>query len=614
MKGLGEEYEAAMDQLPIEAQRELIKKVHISSQSRASSAGAVLMGMHILEYVGFPRYIDEILGEEHMTIEQLRFHWHNRAEGEEALTPSKGIVLSLLVADMIASPRNITPAYHFEDMAEQWCTGPLLGIEPSYLNDDRIGRAMSDIAVNPHNLQEVLYSLIFDTVKKEGIPLNKFIADTTTLQLDGAFNDAPKVVPGRGTDSFSQLILSLVIASGSKLPIGFNTLAGNTSDCSTLPDVYEKINKVADEGAVELLFDRIYPTPSNINYLKDHEDERMVYWVSPLKMGHSKKRVRELIDTAYREELWEPISYRSTKEINANVKPPLSAFEATWTLTEKIKPDLEPGQTRRPRGSITTIHTEVRAVFYRHEKKAKKEQEKRETKIQQLDKELQKFHTKLNKWNYRELDYCEKKLVSLLKSFGNLKNFLQYDFSQSDGIIDLTWSWDEASIEVEKKYDGIFALLTNYPQEKVDSDMLVTKYRSRDQVEVNFKDLRGILQLERILYRLPERIDAYIFLKVIAYFVLAFLRFFAQKEGVKTTEKKIQESMGDLLLVESTILPLGLNSYSIARDTELNQLLRKKFSLPDPEELIQVLSEAENAKAADRVFQWYEEWKKSTGT
>lgn len=47
------------------------------------------------------------------------------------------MILSLIVADMIACPRHITRTYKFQEMAERWQTGPLLGIEPSLLNDDR---------------------------------------------------------------------------------------------------------------------------------------------------------------------------------------------------------------------------------------------------------------------------------------------------------------------------------------------------------------------------------------------------------------------------------------------------------------------------------------------
>lgn len=66
--------------------------------------------------------------------------------------------------------------------------------------------------------------------------------------------------------------------------------------------------------------------------MKEHEHERMVYWVSPLKMGFSEKRVRE-----------------------------------------EIKPELEPGQKRRPRGSIKTVEIDVRCVFYCHEQNATQE-------------------------------------------------------------------------------------------------------------------------------------------------------------------------------------------------------------------------------------------------
>jgi transposase len=186
--------------------------------------------------------------------------------------------------------------------------------------------------------------------------------------------NAPKVVPGRGMDSFSQLIVSLVVASGSRLPpVGFSVLAGNTSDSTTLPGIYDTVNRIADEGAVEFLMNRIYPTPSNILFLKEHQDERMVYWVSPLKIGLSEKRVRELIDEAYSDGKWKLISYRSTKEINAKIEPPLTAFETTWTLKEEIKSELEPGQKRRPRGSVQIVEIEVRCVFYRHELNAEME-------------------------------------------------------------------------------------------------------------------------------------------------------------------------------------------------------------------------------------------------
>ncbi|KLU59779.1 hypothetical protein CEB3_c39130 [Peptococcaceae bacterium CEB3] len=152
---------------------------------------------------------------------------------------------------------------------------------------------------------------------------------------------------------------------------------------------------------------------------------------------------------------------------------------------------------------------------------------------------------KLNKRKYQELDYCKEKLAGVLKTFGNIQKFLICDLGQTDtGAIVLTWVWNEEALAQEEKYDGTFALLTNYPKEKVNMNRLVSKYRGRDQVEVDIKEMKGLLNLERILYQRPERIDTYVFLKVIALFVLTFLRSYTAREGVKTTERKLQESMG----------------------------------------------------------------------
>ena len=64
--------------------------------------------------------------------------------------------------------------------------------------------------------------------------------------------------------------------------------------------------------------------------------------------------------------------------------------------------------------------------------------------------------------------------------------------------------------------------------------------------------------------------------------------------------------MGDMLLVEGEILPLGVKTYAVARDTELNKLLRRTFDLPEPLELIKILSETAIQQIDTCVIRWYE--------
>jgi len=125
MNEIGAIIKSAQNLIPPEVQADLISQLGTSETLDASPAGAILMGMYVLEYVGFPRYVDELTGEEHTSIGQLREHNRNRLLGEKPMVPSTGIILSLMVADMIACPRDITRTYKIEEMAKQWYTGPL---------------------------------------------------------------------------------------------------------------------------------------------------------------------------------------------------------------------------------------------------------------------------------------------------------------------------------------------------------------------------------------------------------------------------------------------------------------------------------------------------------
>ena len=68
--------------------------------------------------------------------------------------------------------------------------------------------------------------------------------------------------------------------------------------------------------------------------------------------------------------------------------------------------------------------------------------------------------------------------------------------------------------------------------------------------------------------------------------------------------------MGNVLIVETPILPIGMKAYGIGRDTELNKLFREMFSLPDPVDLIKILIDTEKSKIDEYVQNWYESFKR----
>ncbi|MHB1407319.1 MAG: IS1634 family transposase [Desulfitobacteriaceae bacterium] len=594
-----------IQQLPKQAQTALLRELKLTD-ARHMPAGAVLVAMQLLTALGVLRQIDLVLGEEHTSIEYLK---QEMAAGRKQV-PSSGILIGLLVADILAYPKRIARVYEVQTLAKAWHTDKLLGIDPDLLNDDRLLRSLSKLGVQPSAMRDILQGTTLDVSDQFKIGLSRFFVDGSILQLDGVFAKACKVCPGRGKDSLSQLVTSLVAASGSRLPVSFDVLPGGTNDSTTLPKALAAMDRVAPPGPIEWIADRIFPTAKNILFLQNQK-QREYRFIAPLKTGISEKRFRELVDQAWDQDQWEDINYRNAEEIRKKRERSYQAYETEWTLTETEKPKLPPGQTRRSKGSIIRHEVTVRCVVYRHGYKAKQELQNRDKQRVDCEAALEEFLQKLNKRNLQTLKDCEQAGERLLKDFAKVKPFVNLAFSENaHKAVLLTWTWDEDAYVRQKRYDGVFSFLTNHSREEVSANEILCRYRDRNQIEMNFRDLKGLLDLERIFMQIPERIDAYLFIKVLAYFVLAFLRWFAQENGYgKMTESKIQDQLSELGISRISIEPLGIDKWSVANDNPLTIFFRSSLGLPDPHVAINILNALTDVKR--QITLWLQAWEQT---
>ena len=594
-----------IEKLPRRARKDLLGKLRLTD-AKNTPAGAVLVAMQLLTVLGVLRLIDFVLGDEHTSLEYLK---KEMAAGRKQV-PSCGIQIGLLVADMLAYPKRIARIYDVQELAKAWHTDKLLGIDPDDLNDDRLLRTLSKLGVNPSDMRDILQSITLDVAEHFKINLSRFFVDGSVLQLDGVFAQADKVCPGRGQDSLSQLVTSLVVASGSRLPVAFDVLPGGTNDSTTLPKALVAMDRVSPPGPIEWIADRIFPTAKNILFLQNQK-HREYRFIAPLKTGVSEKRFRELVDKAWDQEQWKDIPYRSAEEIRKKKDRSYQAYETKWTLTEIEKPELAPEQTRRPKGSIIRHEVTVRCAIYRHGNKANQELRNREEQRIACEAALEEFSRKLNKRNLQTIKECEEAGERLLKDFPKVKPFVNLTFSENiHKAVLFSWSWDEEAYIRQKHYDGVFAMLTNHAKEDVCANEILFRYRDRNQIEMNFRDLKGMLDLERIFIQIPERIDAYLFIKVLAYYVLAFLRWHAQERGYgKMTEVKIQEQLSDLGINRISIEPLGIDKWSVANDNPFTIFLRSSLGLPDPHEAINILNALIDAE--QQIAIWFQTWEQS---
>ncbi|MBS4024108.1 MAG: hypothetical protein KGZ96_00370 [Clostridia bacterium] len=109
------------------------------------------------------------------------------------------------------------------------------------------------------------------------------------------------------------------------------------------------------------------------------------------------------------------------------------------------------------------------------------------------------------------------------------------------------------------------------------------------------------------------KIDAYLFVKVLAYFVLAFLRWYAEEHGYgKITESKIQDQLSEMSISRISIEPLGIDKWSVANDNPLTIFFRSSLGLPDPHEAINILNGLVDAKR--QITLWLQAWEQTHWT
>lgn len=629
MRALKEVLNVILD-LPKEAIKALRNKLSPLNETEdeitsSTPAGAIFMGMELLDKMGLSKLIDEALGERHTPLSELR---KNIGETEvNRVKPSAGTVLSLLVADMVAKPKEVTRMYKVEEIAKAWKLFEIYGIEENKLNDDRILRCMSKAGRTDCFLNQILLKLALEANEKFGVPLERFFLDSTITELDGEFQKAVKACIGRGSDLSKQLVTSMIASAGSKIPVGGFVYPGNTNDSTTLPDAIEVIKRIAEEDksdTKELVMDRIYLTAKNILTMRNTLGVK-IKWLSPLKSGLSEERFRKIVDEGYEKGLWKEIDYRSPKEISKKLNPSMKAFETTWIMTEKIKPELEKGQKRRAKGSIQEIEVESRCVVYKDENRAEDERKARDKRKEKIDEKLSEFEMKMNKRNLKGLKKCQEYVEKILKNNSDLKRCIVYSFEEEivesnsnkkgdkEDVKKVIFNhcWNEELYEAESKYEGVFSLLTEFTKEEKNSSELIGVYRSRNEIEMNFRDLKGILELERVFLQEPERIDAYIYLKIIAYFVLAFLSWYLkEKHGIKMSEKAIQDTLGKINIVEGELSPTGITFCDITGDSELCKKLRNDLNITNPYKSIGYINQISIKNFEIWLSKWYENWLK----
>ena len=88
----------------------------------------------------------------------------------------------------------------------------------------------------------------------------------------------------------------------------------------------------------------------------------------------------------------------------------------------------------------------------------------------------------------------------------------------SPGVLE--WNFDEEKIKADQALDGCYVVKTTVSKEAMSKDQVVASYKGLSKVEQAFRNMKTVsLELRPIRHRKDERIEAHVFVCMLAYYL-----------------------------------------------------------------------------------------------
>jgi transposase len=430
-------------------------------------------------------------------------------------TISHGVVALLLSLNRLMAPE---PLYRVQEWVEETIVPDLLDVKPEQLYDVRLARTLDDLY--PH-LADIWATLVARAVTVYDLDLSFFHYDITSVYFEGAYTDSEKISYGLSRDHRSdtkQLNLAVNVTGDAGIPIGYQILAGRTTDRSTPLDNLRALRAVLDRPE---LADR---DPDFVlvsdQAMLDREvlaayHDKSIRWLGPL---HADAPLQEVLAAVSADELTEhPLPYRPRNQ---------PAGEA-----QRYHGVLRQTSLAHKEGSFPVQVLVVHSVT-----KAKLDREAREKYLQRLTNRLADIQRLLNTGRYKQHAYAHHQIQKALE--GNpARRFVAVQLEGETGQLVFTYTQDEQALAQAAALDGRYALGTN-ALELTAAEML-ERFKRQEIVERRFRAVKGPIHVRPLYLQTEERIESLVLLVMVALLVFSILELLCRRAGYPLTARRV---------------------------------------------------------------------------
>jgi transposase len=443
-------------------------------------------------------------------------------------------VLTLLIHNILTTPN---PLYEMEDWLEP-LDARALGLEADdgkYIQDDRIGRALARFYRSRH--KDVFFRLALRSIKIFNLDCSRIHQDTTSVTFAGKYsgwNAKELLTYGKNKDhrpDLKQLVLGMSVTADGAVPIAHQIYSGNKTD--------DRLH-LTNHKALQKLLKRVdFIYVADCKLATDENLRKISVW-------HGK-----FVSVM-------PRTWKADEQFRQKVRRGDIQWKQILSRKNNRKPDSKLDRYYVARGDHQTSHG-YRLHWIRSTQKAEQDAETRSRRIHRALEQLRELESKLNAYHLKQEKDIKQQIESVLKN-EQCRSLITYELHATREYkrtyrkkgrpnkttpSKLTWKYiysisfgvDKDAVNIAKKTDGVFPLITNLDAETHPAKKILEIYKFQPFLEKRHTQLKTYQEIAPVHLKNAERVVAFLHMHVMSLIVAALierkLRLAMREKGIR---------------------------------------------------------------------------------
>lgn len=422
---------------------------------------------------------------------------------------TNGDALNVMILNRLTSP---TPLYRVEEWADRHALQESCRIDPSRVNDDRLGRTLDDIFLH---IEEIEAEISLKIISKYRIRPELVHFDASSIYFEGRYEESELLNLGYSRDQKpdkKQVNFDIDVDAKEGMPLFHTIHKGNTPDpVMSVQNLIRMRERLRPEKTV-MVGDRSAISGQVAFLLRDYDLD----FIGAVKMTHKTK----LHVASIPQESFQPLNEE------------YDFCETTVSFLHDSR------------------KMDARAIVIYGKAKSEHDRKKREDGIKKIETKLNEIQSKLNTRLYKKEEYVKKKIDDILSlHFGYL---FRTTLDRHGDSLRFSYAIDGKLLKLDVSLDGKYVLSTTLSW---DAKKVFESYRSRYIVESRIRNMKNEIAVRPVFLHNDERICSLVFVCIISLMVYTLLEILARRvlETKKITARRMLYLFEKVNIIEMTL-------------------------------------------------------------